>query len=164
MCQSCYKNTNTRTRTHLWYKHMHPFPVNHHRGTRLYIVRQLSCHLASCHTCTCEPSVISNNAVVWSCMVATYSVQPTWMFTCVTCSCMVATHSTYPNWVCICQILFSKVNLRQGNAVGLSESVKRRFFSTMHHTSDLNEKDDRTRIQIFTELDNTSRTAIQITK
>ena len=34
----------------------------------------MSCHLASCQTCTCEPNVISNIALILGCMVATRSL------------------------------------------------------------------------------------------
>ena len=72
-CDTWIKAKNTRTRTILPYRHISPFtPINHHIDTRSYIVRQLSCHLASCHTCTCDPSVISNIAFISCCMVATH--------------------------------------------------------------------------------------------
>ena len=35
---------------------------------------RVSCHLASCHTCTCDPSVISNIAFISCRIVATYSL------------------------------------------------------------------------------------------
>ena len=41
-----------------------PIPsISHHRGTLMYIVRELSYHLASCHTCTCHIIVITNFVV-----------------------------------------------------------------------------------------------------
>ena len=64
MCQSWFMDTNTSTCTIYRKSTCTHSPINHHRGTRLYIVWQLTYHLTLCHTCTCRTTVMTDFAVL----------------------------------------------------------------------------------------------------